>query len=345
MEYRQLGQTNITVSAVCMGGWSVSTRDFFWDGQLREDSIRAVQAALEAGINFFDTAPSYGNGDSEELFGDALAAHRKEIVLATKVGPQDLDPANVQRSCEASLRRLKTDYIDLYQVHWPNDDSPLESTYETLVQLKASGKVRAIGVSNFGITYLDELVEIGHVESNQLPYSLLWRAIEYEIAPKCLAGGIGVLCYSPLCQGLLTGKFATADEVLEKRARTRLFSGERPLARHGEAGCEMEVFNALSEIRRIAAETGQPMSSLALAWLLHQKGVTSVVMGARNAQQAVANACAADLELAGDTITRLSQATEVVKRRVGRNADAWEHVTRMERIEGRAVGPERQGPK
>jgi myo-inositol catabolism protein IolS len=345
MKYRRLGQTDIMVSAVCMGGWSISTRDFFWDGQIRDDSIQAIQAALETGINFFDTAPSYGDGDSEEVFGEALGAHRQQVVLATKIGLQDLDPASIHRCCETSLRRLKTDYIDLYQVHWPNAELPLEPTYEALLRLKAAGKVRAVGVSNFGVTYLSELMEIGRVESNQLPYSLLWRAVEHEIAPTCLANGIGILCYSPLCQGLLTGKFATADDVPEKRARTRLFSSNRPLSRHGESGCETDAFAALVEIRKIAAEIGQPMSSVAMAWLLHQESVTSVVAGARNAKQVVANACAADLKLDNDIIRRLASVTEEVKRLVGRNADTWDHVSRMERLDRRHPPGAENSPK
>lgn len=335
MEYRRLGQTDMIVSAVCMGGWSVSTKDFFWDGQIREDSIEALHAALEAGINFFDTAPAYGDGDSEEILGEALGPHRKEVILATKIGAQDLvDPGSIRRCCETSLRRLKTDYIDLYQVHWPNVELPLEPIYEALWRLKAAGMVRAIGVSNFGVSCLSELLEIGHAESNQLPYSLLWRAVEHQIAPMCVANGIGIICYSPLCQGILTGKFASADDVPEKRARTRLFSGDRPLSRHGERGCEAEAFAALGAIRKIAAAIGQPMSLVAMAWLLHQAGVTSVVAGARNASQASENARAAELKLSDDVLQRLSAVTDEVKRLVGRNADAWDHVSRMERFDG-----------
>ncbi len=346
MEYRRLGQTDMMVSAMCLGGWSVSTKDFFWDEQSREDSIQALHAALEAGVNFFDTAPAYGNGDSEEIFGEALGPHRKEVILATKIGAQDLaDPGSVRRCCETSLRRLKTDYIDLYQVHWPNVELPLEPIYEALCRLKAAGMVRAIGVSNFGVSFLSELLEIGHVESNQLPYSLLWRAVEHQIAPMCVANGIGILCYSPLCQGILTGKFATADDVPEKRARTRLFSGDRPLSRHGESGCEAEVFAALTKIREIAAGIGQPMNLLALAWLLHQQGVTSVVAGARNAAQTAENARAADLKLSADVLQRLSEVTHQVKQLVGSNADAWDHVSRMERLDGHPAPAPAHSPK
>ena len=330
MKYRELGHTSIKVSSVCMGCWSISTKDFFWDQQAREDSIAAVHAALDCGVNFFDTAPVYGDGDSEEILGEALGPRRKEVVVATKIGPADLSPPKIRQCCEKSLRALQTDYIDLYQVHWPNANVPLEPMYEALLELQAEGKVRAIGVSNFGTSYLGELLCIGRVESNQVPYSLLWRAVEYEIAPLCIQSGIGILCYSPLGQGLLTGKFASADAVPEKRARSRLFSKDRRLTRHGEAGCEEATFAAVAEIRKIAAELDRPMGLLSLAWLLHQPGVTSVVAGARNAAQAAENARAADLELSDEVVQRLSRATDAVKTHIGPNADPWEAVSRME---------------
>ena len=237
----------------------------------------------------------------------------------------------IRECCEKSLQTLRTDYIDLYQVHWPNAELPLEPMYETLRRLQAEGKVRAIGVSNFGISYLSELLAIGRVESNQLPYSLLWRAVECEIGPLCVENGISILCYSPLCQGLLTGKFSTVDEVPEKRARSRLFSKDRPLSRHGEPGCEDAVFAALAEIRKIATELGQPMGLFAMAWLLRQPGVTSVVAGARNAAQAAENARAADIELDAEVVERLCRVTDAVKAHIGINADCWEGVSRMER--------------
>ena len=331
MKYRKLGQSDLSVSAVCLGSWSIATKDFFWDGQQRTDSLAAIRAALDAGITFFDTAPAYGDGEAEEILGEALAPCRRQVVVATKVRPADLEPDRLRASCENSLRALRTDYIDLYQIHWPNHAIPLESTYRALEDLRREGKVRHLGVSNFSAGYLDELAQLGPVESNQVPYSLLWRAIEYEILPRCRASGIGILCYSPLAQGLLTGKFATAADVPEKRARSRLFSSARAMTRHGEPGCEEEAFAAISAIRRLAGESGQPMSRVAMAWLLAQPGVTAAVAGARNAAQAVENAAAAELHLEPDVIARLSTLTDRLKRILGSNADPWEHVSRMER--------------
>ena len=330
MNYRKLGQTNLTVSVICQGTWSIATKDASWDGQDRGDSLAAIRAGLDAGVNFFDTAPAYGNGESEEILGEALGSRRGETIVGTKVPPTDLAPDKLRQSCERSLRALRTDYIDLYQIHWPSKTLPLEPTWRTLEALQREGKIRHIGVSNFGASFIAPLRALGRAENNQLPYSLLWRAVEFEIQPLCAASEMSILCYSPLAQGLLTGKFASADAVPEKRARTRLFSKARPLTRHGEAGHEQETFAALAEIRRVADEIGQPMGRVALAWLLAQKGVTAAVAGARNAAQAIENVAAAELQLDAGMIARLSAITEPLKQRLGNNADPWEHVSRME---------------
>ncbi|MCX6897544.1 MAG: aldo/keto reductase [Verrucomicrobia bacterium] len=331
MRYRKLGQTDLNVSVVCQGTWSVATKDAFWDGQDRGDSLAAIRAGLDAGVNFFDTAPAYGNGESEEILGEALGLHRSKVIVATKVAPTDLEPDKLRQSCERSLRALRSDYIDLYQIHWPSKTFPLEPTWRTMEALRREGKVRHIGVSNFGTSFFGELLQLGRAESNQLPYSLLWRAVEFDIQPLCAANEMSILCYSPLAQGLLTGKFQTADEVPEKRARTRLFSASRKMTRHGEPGCEKETFTALAEVRRVADELGQPMGRVALAWLLAQPSVTSAVVGARSAAQAIENAAAAELQLDAEVIARLSGITETLKQRLGSNADPWEHVSRMEK--------------
>jgi aryl-alcohol dehydrogenase-like predicted oxidoreductase len=280
-------------------------------------------------VNLFDTAEGYGGGDSEAMLGRALEGRRHQAVIATKVSRANLSGTEVKRACEDSLRRLQTDYIDLYQIHWPSRAVPLDETLAALEKLREQGKVRAIGVCNFGVDDLADLLAIGRVETNQLPYSLLWRAIEYVIRPRCVDEGIGILCYSSLAQGLLTGKFASADEVPEGRARTRLFAGDRPQARHGEAGCEAEAFAALAEIRAICQEIRQPMANVALAWLLRQPGVTAVLAGARRPDQIRQTARAADLDLAPDIVSRLRAATEEVKRIVGLNPDMWQTQSRF----------------
>ena len=330
MRYRQLGRTDMQVSVICQGGWSIAGGRT-WGRQDRGDSVAAIRAALDGGINFFDTAEAYGAGESERIFGEVLAGRRKEVILATKVSRDHLRAEQVRRCCADSLRRLRTDYIDLYQVHWPSPDVPLAETMEAMEQLRAEGKVRAVGVSNFGAGYLAELLDLGRVEADQVCYSLLWRAVEHEVQPLCAANDVGICCYSPLCQGLLTGKFATPDDVPAGRARMRLFSGDRPESRHGEPGCEELTFEAIRRVRRIAEDLGRPMAQVALAWLLARAGVASVIAGGRNARQVRENAAAGDLELPSEAVQRLAEATDALKARVGANADLWQSDSRMER--------------
>ncbi len=322
MHYRQLGQTDLKVSAVAMGCWAI-VGDNTWGPQDEVEAITTMQTALGAGVNFFDTAEGYGGGYSEQLLGRALAGRRSEAIIASKVSQANLTPAQVRAACERSLENLSSDTIDLYQIHWPSRTVAFAETMAELEKLRDEGKIRYIGVSNFGKGDMTEMLEIAPFQSNQLPYSLLWRAVEYEIQPLCVEHQVSILPYSPLQQGLLTGKFASADNVPEGRARTRHFSGQREQTRHGETGAEAETFTAIQEIRNLSAEIGQPMERVALAWLLYQPGVTSVLAGARSPQQLLANAAAADLELSPDTLARLDEISAPLKSIFGKEPDMW----------------------
>jgi aryl-alcohol dehydrogenase-like predicted oxidoreductase len=322
MKYRKLGRTDIDVSVVAMGCWAIAG-GWTWGPQDEADSIATIHAALDAGVNFFDTAEGYGRGYSEEVLGRALKGRRHEAVIATKVSKGHLAPDDVIEACEGSLRRLQTDVIDLYQIHWPSREVPISETFPALEKLREQGKVRAVGMSNFGVGDLTDLLAVGHCQTDQLPYSLLWRAIEYEILPKCVEEDIGILCYSPLMQGLLTGKYGSPDEVPEGRARSRHFSKDRPRVRHGEPGCEPETFAAIERIRQISESVGESMAQVSLAWLLAQPGVNAVLAGARKPHQIEETAQAADLTLAPETIEALTEATEEVKRLLGTSPDIW----------------------
>ena len=323
MEYQNLGKTDIKVSRICLGCWTFGG-DRFWGPQEDSESIRTVHAALDAGINFFDTAEVYSEGRSEEILGKALSGLRDKVIIGTKVSPQHLSRKELIKSCEQSLRRLKTDYIDVYHIHFANPHIPVDETLSCMEDLKKQGKIRVIGVSNFGRRDLQEVLKYGRVEVNQLPYNLLWRAIEYEIIPVCIENNISITCYSPLAQGLLTGKFHSPDEVPDGRARTRHFSGERPLARHGEKGAEDETFSTIEEIRKISEQTNIPMIYLALGWLLSKKEVSCVIVGARNPDQLHQNIKAIDVKLSPDIVDRLTNITEKLKQKLGPNADMWE---------------------
>lgn len=328
MKYQKLGKAQINVSKICMGCWALSG-DKFWGPQSESDSIRSLHTAMDVGINFFDTAESYGDGYSEEILGKAFPHQREKIVIGTKVNPEHLSREKIIQACKASLHRLKTDYIDVYHIHFPNPEVPISETLEALKKLQDEGKIRAISVSNFGRKDLQELLTHSRVEVDQLPYSLLWRAIEYEILPFCVQNNIEITCYSPLSQGLLTGKFRSPDEVPVGRARTRHFSGKRPMARHGEEGAESETFATIKDIQHIAEEINIPMAKIVLAWLLTQEGVISVIVGARKPEQVFENAWAADLELPPDVIAKLTEATEKLKQKLGPNPDIWQSESRI----------------
>ena len=328
MEYRKLGAADIEVSTLALGCWPFAG-GVVWGDQDDDLSIATVHAALDAGINFFDTAEGYEHGHSERVLGRALEGRRDEAVIATKVSPDHLSPEGIAAACEQSLVNLKTDYIDLYQIHWPNHAIPIERSWRALEDLLRAGKVRALGVANFAVGDLSELVEIGRPVANQLPYSLLWRAIEFEILALCRERSIGLICYAPLAQGLLSGRYAAADEVPDGLARTRWYSHARPLAKHGEPGCEEVVFRALAGIADLSRRIGAPMASVALAWVRQQRGVTSLLIGGRNPQELEWNLSSLSLELDAATMADLERLTEPVKGALGRNPDMWMSKSRM----------------
>lgn len=328
MKYTKLGKTDITVSTISLGCWALAGGNL-WGPQDEAESIATMYAALDVGINFFDTAEGYGKGYSEELLGRALVGRRDKAIIATKVGGAHQTAKDVQIACENSLRRLQTDFIDLYQIHWPSRTTPLAETLGALEKLREQGKVRAIGVCNFGMQDMAELVSVGRSETNQLPYSMLWRAIEFEIRQKCIDEGMGILPYSPLTQALLTGKYATPDDVPEGRARSRHFSKNRPWSRHNEDGCETETFAAIEKVRQISQRIGHPMANVSMAWLLKQPGITSIIVGARNPDQIKRNVEAVDVNLSPDIITELNEVTDEVKQKLGPNPDMWQSASRF----------------
>ena len=315
--------------SLCFGCWGI-VGGLNWGIQHKKDSIAALQAAYDSGIIFLDTAEMYGDGYSEQLIAEALGDKRKELLIASKVSPQHFEPAKLRAACERSLQNLQTDYLDLYQLHWPNRDIPIEEALETLDALKEEGKIRHYGVSNFGTGDLGEaLSHSDAILTNQLAYSLLFRAIEFEIQPLCTQNNVGILCYSPLLHGLLTGKFRSPQEVPEDRARTRHFAGTWAQARHGEEGAEEEMFEAINRIRSIAEELGESMADIALAWLMVQDGVTSVIAGGRNAEQVRRNARAASIQLTPDVVQALTLATDALKDKLGPNPDMWQSKPRI----------------
>ena len=322
MKYRTLGDSGIKVSQIALGCWPFAGGSY-WGDQDDRASIDTVHAALDAGINLFDSAEGYEDGESERVLGRALKGRRGEALIATKVSTENLRPADVITACERSLSNLGTDHIDLYQIHWPNHDVPIEDTAAALQRLKEQGKIRAIGVSNFAVRDLTDMLGACECIVDQLPYSLLWRVIEHELRPLCIEQNVGIICYSPLAQGLLTGRYRNADEVPEGLAQSRWYSCRRPAALHDEPGLEVEVFDAIDTLRQMAQEAGLSMATMALAWVKAQLGVTSFLVGARSPNELDRNLPVLEVELPPELLEGLSAATELVKGKLGKNPDMW----------------------
>ena len=323
VQHTILKNTDLTVSRLCFGCWGISS-DFHWGERDASKSAATINAAFEAGVNFFDTAAVYGDGESERLLGKTLGTRRSEVIIASKVRPDHMSPSDLVRGCEETLLRLGTDYLDLYQTHWANPDVPIEDSWAALLRLKEQGKVRFAGVCNAGPKDLTSLLPVEKPATNQLPYNLIWRAIEHAIVPACDAHKIGILAYSPLMHGMLAGKFPTAADVPDGRARSRHFSTNRELARHGEPGCEQATFDAITAIGEIANQSNRSMANVAANWVLQQAAVDCVIVGAASPQQIKANCDAFDAPLSDDELAALNSATDELKSVLGSNPDMWQ---------------------
>ena len=306
MQLRSLGKSNLKISPILMGTWQAGKE--MWVGIDDAQTTSAIRAAFEAGITTFDTAETYGKGHSERVLGAAVSDFRDRVILATKVFPNHLKSEQVIEACHRSLKNLKTDVIDLYQIHWPAGSFrtravPIGETMGALNQLKAEGKIRAIGVSNFACRQLEEASQYGRIDSLQPPYSLFWRHVESDAMPYCVENDITILAYSPMAQGLLTGKFAK-DHQFQKgdhRARNRLFTPDN----------FQRALQALDRLRTLAEEKKVSLGQLALAWIISHAGACAIA-GARNAQQAVQNAAAADISLSENDLARLDETGRMV---------------------------------
>ena len=326
MQYRKLGNSDLEVSVLAFGSWQLGDPGY-WGEDAQADAAATVDVALDAGINLFDTADSYGNGESERVLGKLLGARRDQVLIASKMLPNpELGPEQIRKACEASLERLGTDRIDLYQIHWPIHHFTSEAAFEALSKLRDEGKIRHIGLSNYGVRDLTDWMAVGDAVSNQMGYNLAFRAIEYQIVPACKRFGLGILAYSPLLQGILSGRWHSLENIPEARRRTRHFSLRRSGTRHGESGCERMVTKTLMRLKRYAGKVDIPMSTLALGWVMAQPGVSSVIIGARNAAQLERNLAPAHAEtqISPAAIAILNEISVPLKRFLGTNADMWQ---------------------
>ncbi|MCT7951433.1 aldo/keto reductase [Ancylothrix sp. C2] len=300
MQTRNLGKSDIKITPIIMGTWQAGKN--MWIGIEDTETTKAMRAAFDAGITTFDTAEVYGNGHSEQIVGQALSDIRDKVVYATKVFSNHLKYNQVIEACERSLTNLKTDYIDLYQIHWPagtwnSEIVPIEETMRALNDLKKQGKIRSIGVSNFNRQQIEEAAQFGQIDSLQPPYSLFWRWVEKDLTPYCVENNISIIAYSSLAQGLLTGKFGPDHKFAEgdHRAKNKLFANKDNYQR---------IQQALDNLRPIAERNNCSLGQLALAWLIAQPQSNAIV-GARNAEQAIGNAEAGNVKLSAEYLAEI----------------------------------------
>jgi len=301
VNFRVLGSSDISVSEISLGSWLT-----YSGGVEREQARACVEAAFDAGINFIDTANVYGRGASETLLGEVLSgyAQRSSYVLATKVFfPMS---AQIHKQIDASLARLQTDYVDLYQCHRYDDQTPIEETMSALTEVVRAGKARHIGFSEWPVERIDESLALPGVErwvSSQPQYSMLWRAPEAEVIPLCAQEEISQIVWSPLGQGVLTGKYLPGEPP---PSDSRAASEE--MSTFIDRLVEPRVLEAVQRLRPVAEEAGLTMAQLALAWVLREPNVASAIVGASRPEQVHANASASGIELSADTLAAIDAA-------------------------------------
>jgi len=317
MRFILLGQSDIAISPIVMGAWQAGKA--MWT-RIDDNAIqKALVAAFDSGITTFDTAPLYGNGHSEQMVAKALGPMRHEVVYATKVFADKLAKEAVIKSCHQSLRDLKTDYIDLFQIHWPagsfkTEKVPVSESLEAMLQLKKEGKIRALGVSNFSAGQLKEALAYAPIDSIQPPYSLFWRQFENDAAKVSQKEKVTTLAYSPLAQGVLTGKFGPDHQFDKKDHRTKL--------RLLDPEIWPTVQTALGELKPIADKYGAALGQLALAWVLSHPD-SCAIAGARNAEQVRENAAAAEIKIEAEDLEEMDQIGKTVTDRLDDDPVMW----------------------
>jgi aryl-alcohol dehydrogenase-like predicted oxidoreductase len=320
MQYNQLGDSGVKVSAITFGAWAIG--GWMWGGADKKDALEAIDTSLDLGISSIDTAPIYGFGLSEEIVGEALRGKRHRAQILTKYGmrwegnkgqfgfksqfndgtPVDIykyaGKESVIKECEDSLRRLRTDYIDLYQIHWPDSTTPIEETMEAIHQLLKAGKIRASGVCNYSAEQMKVAEKVVKQVTNQVPYSMVERNIEKDVTPYCVETGKGILAYSPLQRGLLTGKI-TDNYHFEKddhRPNTPFFKPEN----------RRKVNSMLDQVRPIAEQHGATLAQVVINWTIQQPAVVAALVGARDGKQVRENAKALHFMLNKDEVAQIN---------------------------------------
>ena len=325
MEYRKIGDSDLELSVITFGAWAAG--GWMWGGIERNDAIDAIRKAYDHGVTSIDTAPAYGQGDSEEIVGEAIKGiARDKVQILTKYGlrwdmtkgefyfhsksnsGEEIDlykyagKESIIEECNNSLRRLGTDYIDLYQIHWHDKTTPIAESMEAVEQLIKQGKVRYAGVCNYDVEQLTEAAKHIHLVSDQVPYSMARRDIEKATIPYCIKNKLSILAYSPLQRGLLTGKLKPGHHFAEGDNRSTIYYfNDENIQRTNDF---------LEKIKPIALEKNITLSQLVLRWTIDQPGITIALVGARSGAQSVQNAKAAEIKLTADQIKRINEAVD-----------------------------------
>jgi myo-inositol catabolism protein IolS len=318
MLYANLGQTNIQFSKIILGTWQADKS--MWPDSNETDISKAIQKAIELGISTIDTAMEYGNGYSEQIIGKTLKnTHRRQYQLATKVFSDKLKYDFVIRECHQSLKNLQTDYIDLYQIHWPSgsfqtESVPIEETMRALNQLQKEGKILHIGVSNFSSKQIEEARQYGEIVSNQPPYSLLWRHYDTVTNPYCRQNNLSILAYSALAQGILTGKFDRNYIFKPKDHRT----ANKLL--HPDIYSSVE--KVLEGLKKYAEKYQVTIGNIAIRWLISQPNSFAIV-GARNAAQVEDNARSCEFTMTATELEEIDLLSQLVTKNMSQNEMMW----------------------
>ncbi len=302
MRVNKLGSNGPELSVVGFGAWEAGGGREWGEAPPDEQTVQAIRTVFDAGINWIDTAEVYGHGRSEQLVAEAVSGRRDEVLIATKVGPRPEGtgflPKEVRRACTGSLGRLRADHVDLYQLHWPDESGvPVEDTWGAMAELVHEGLVRFVGVSNFDRELIERCEAVRHVDSLQQEFSMLELG-DADLIRWCGEQGTGVVTYGPLAYGLLAGAVTRETEFAEGDHR----AGGRGMFEPGNLERSLAVVEAM---RPIAERLGITLAQLALAWNVHQPGVTSAIAGSRNAAHVRANGAAGDVELDGGTLAEL----------------------------------------
>lgn len=311
MKTRKLGKNGPELTVIGFGAWAIGGPWIYGWGKVDDqESIKAIHRTLDLGVNWVDTAAAYGFGHSEIVVGKALKGIRQNVFVATKCGlvpdgkgdaVRNSRPESIMKEIDASLQRLQTDHVDLYQIHWPDDSVPIEDSWETMVRIRDEGKARYIGVSNYDVAMMKRCSSLAPPLSLQPPYSMLTRDAEREIFPFCVKQGIGAIVYSPMQSGLLTGRF-DLSRVAQDDWRRKYFWFQEPNL--------SKALALVEELRPIARTRGQTVGQLAVQWVLHSPAVTAAIVGARSATQVEENVRAGEKELSDEEYLEVTKIVE-----------------------------------